>query len=71
MKCYVPQTEDRVRFFCQGYEEFLVQNIEKLNPEVYHKNKDFRLLPHTENGELSATPECEVVSIEYYFPMKT
>lgn len=33
---FVPQLEDKVRFFFQGYEEFLVLNIEKLNPRAYH-----------------------------------
>lgn len=32
---YVPQLEDKVRYFFQGYEEFLVQNIGRLNPIVY------------------------------------
>ncbi len=35
---YVPQLEDKVRFFFQGYEEFLVLNIHKLNNSVYRKN---------------------------------
>lgn len=60
-----------MRFFFQGYEEFLVQNITKLNPLVYKNNPSFRLLPHTEDNSLSQTPLCEVVSIEYFFPLKS
>jgi hypothetical protein len=67
---YVPQLEDRVRFFFQGYEEFLTQHVTKLNTEAYKKNEQFRLLPHTEDNALSNTPLCEVVSIEHFFPLK-
>lgn len=30
---YVPQIDDHVRFFFQGYEEFLGHNIKSLNVE--------------------------------------
>lgn len=61
--CYVPQIEDKVRFFFQGYEEFLVQNVNRLNSAAYRDNEAFRLLPHAEENSLVNTPLCEVVSI--------
>lgn len=48
----------------------MVQNITKLNPAIYKKNEAFRLLPHTEDSTLVQTPLCEVISIDYYFPVR-
>lgn len=66
----MPQLEDQIRFFFQGYEEFLVQNVDRLNNEVVKSNADFRILPHTEDLQLLNLPLCRVKSIEYMFPVK-
>jgi len=48
----------------------LSQNIARLNPEVFQKNENFRILPHAEDPTLLGTPLCEVISIDYFFPLK-
>jgi hypothetical protein len=67
---YVPQLDDQLHFFFQGYEEFLVQNVSRLNRQVVSDNPAFRLLPHTEDEKLVGAPLCRVLSVDHYFPTK-
>ncbi len=43
---YVPQIDDQVRFFFQGYEQFLYYNMKRLNLTIPDNIEDYRLMPH-------------------------
>ena len=43
---FVPQIDDMVRFFFQGYEDFLAHNIRYLNIEPIDSVENYLLMPH-------------------------
>lgn len=69
---FVPQIDDLVRFFFQGYEDFISHNVRYLNIEAIDSVEDYLLMPHIYPdffGEvLLETPLCKVKDVRYFFP---
>ena len=66
---YIPQIDDEVIFFKQGYEEFLVKNHETLNPRATKIFDQFQLLA-MDDMDIEESQQCRITDIEYMFPIK-
>lgn len=67
---YLPQVDDEVYFFYQGYEEVLIKYHDTLNPEASHIFEEFQLLAIDALEELKTAPLCRITDMEYLFPIK-
>lgn len=69
-KVYLPQVDDQVYFFFQGYEEVLSKYHDTLNPKAAEIFEEFQLLAIDALQELKTAPLCRVNDMEYLFPIK-